>query len=203
LLLALALFAAGTWFAASARADGDPASDVLATQSLFLPQDASVRQAQQGQLQALVEEAGSGGAPIRVAVIASETDLGSVTELWRQPESYARFLGQELSLSYRGPVLVLMPNGYGVFKQAGLSDAERAALGGLPPPDARPGPAALEAVQRLAASAGHEVPLPNATSRAAGSSNDTVPWIVFAIGAALIAAAWTASLRVRPLGRSA
>jgi hypothetical protein len=199
--MALSLAFAG--FAGSARADGDPASDVLATQSLFLPQDAGVPQARQGELQALLEEARSGGAPIRVAVIASPADLGSVTELWRRPQSYAGFLGQELSLVYRGSLLVLMPDGYGVFKGAGLSSAEEAALAGLPAPGAKPGYAALDAVQRLAASSGHELTLPGTTSPSAGSSSDAVPWIVFAIGAALIAAAWTASLRVRPLRRSA
>jgi hypothetical protein len=199
----MAVLLAFTWFADSARADGDPASDVLATQPLFLPHDAGVPQAQQGQLQALLEVARSGGEPIRVAVIASGTDLGSITELWRQPQTYARFLGQELSLSYRGPLLVLMPNGYGVFKQTGLSRAEQAALAGIPAPGARPGAAALDAVQRLAASSGHAVALPNASSQSAGSSSDAAPWIVFAIGVALIGAAWTASLRARPLGRSA
>ncbi|HEX4281231.1 MAG TPA: hypothetical protein VHZ27_10725, partial [Solirubrobacteraceae bacterium] len=36
--------------ASSALADGDPASDVLATQPLFLPQDAGIPLAQQNQL---------------------------------------------------------------------------------------------------------------------------------------------------------
>ena len=37
----------------------------------------------------------------RVAIIASPPDLGSVTELWHQPQNYARFLAQELTLIYR------------------------------------------------------------------------------------------------------
>ena len=52
-------------------------------------------------------------------MIASPTDLGSVTELWRQPQNYARFLAQELSLLYRGPLLVVMPNGYGRYRLEG------------------------------------------------------------------------------------
>jgi len=31
------------------------------------------------------------------------------------PQSYARFLGQELSQVYRGAVVVTMPNGFGVY----------------------------------------------------------------------------------------
>lgn len=40
---------------APARADGDPASDVLATQPLFVPQDAAISLGQQGQLATLIE----------------------------------------------------------------------------------------------------------------------------------------------------
>jgi len=105
--------------AASARADGDPASDVLVSQTLFLPQDAGVPANQQAQLDALLHAAQQSGYQIRVALIASPTDLGSVTELWRQPQNYARFLAQELSLLYRGPLLVVMPNGYGLYRLAG------------------------------------------------------------------------------------
>ena len=54
-------------------------------------------------------------------MIASQSDLGSVTALWRQPELYARFLDQELSLAYRGPVLIVMPNGVGLASAAPLS----------------------------------------------------------------------------------
>ncbi len=89
-----------------ARGDGDPASDVLASQSLFLPQDAGISPTQQAQLAALLADARARGYPVRVAVIASAGDLGSVSALWRQPENYARFLGQELSLTYHGPRLV-------------------------------------------------------------------------------------------------
>ena len=72
-------------FATAARADGDPASDVLATQALFLPQDGGIPIGQQSQLTGLLQAAAQSGYPIRVAIIASKADLGSVTELWRQP----------------------------------------------------------------------------------------------------------------------
>jgi hypothetical protein len=106
LLLATVLGLAGDagWLTARAQADGDPASDVLATQPLFLPQDAGVTAAGQTRLQAELEAVQQGGVPLRMAVIASSTDLGSVTALWREPEAYARFLDQEsLSLRARPP----------------------------------------------------------------------------------------------------
>ncbi|MFZ1996693.1 MAG: hypothetical protein WAU75_21445, partial [Solirubrobacteraceae bacterium] len=112
-MLALAVAAAAP---ARALADGDPASDVLASQPLFLPADGGIPPARATQLSELVTAARRAGVPIRVAVIATQADLGSVTELWRQPQSYARFLGQELAEVYRGTVVVVMPAGTGVYR---------------------------------------------------------------------------------------
>ena len=36
--------------------------------------------------------------------------------LFRKPQRYADFLGQEIIYFYRGPLLVVMPNGYGIFQ---------------------------------------------------------------------------------------
>jgi hypothetical protein len=175
-----------------ARADGDPASDVLASQTLFLPQDAGLPTAQQAQLGALLATANRGGYPIRVAIIAAPTDLGSVNALWRQPENYARFLGQELSLVYRGPLLVVMPNGYGVL------NASPTALAGIPS-GGQIGVSTITAIQRLAATAGHKLTLPPTPATAHSRSADTIAWLVFGAGGALIALAWAASLHARPL----
>jgi len=84
-------------FATAARADGDPASDVLATQSVFLPQDAGIPIAQQGQLTSLLWASSSSGYPIRVAIIATKSDLGSVTdasEIRRPPPSSSSASGR-------------------------------------------------------------------------------------------------------------
>ena len=192
--------AAGS-FATSARADGDPASDVLATQPLFLPQDAGIPLAQQNQLTALLGAAASSGYQLRVAIIASSTDLGSVTELWRQPQTYARFLGQELSLVYRGPLLVIMPNGFGLESLNPAAPANPSALAGerIPAGGTGLGTVALTAIQRLAGASGHTVPIPAATATtSATDSGNTIPVIAFAIGLALIVLAWGASLRARP-----
>jgi hypothetical protein len=198
-LALLAIFALAAGLSTTpALADGDPASDVLASQQLFLPQDAQMPQRQQQQLAGLLQEAARSGYPVRVALIASPTDLGSVTELWRQPQNYAKFLGQELSLAYRGPLLVVMPNGLGLYN---FSHPPAAALA-TANPRAGLGAAALDAVRSLAAAAGHPLPLPTAgTTSAAGGS--ATPWIALAAGAILIALAWTASLRARPLRHGA
>ena len=197
-ILGLAL---GSQHPESARADGDPASDVLSGQTVFLPQDAGSSPKQQAQLGALLRAAQRSGYPIKVALIASSSDLGSVGELWRQPDNYALFLGQELSLVYRGRLLVIMPNGYGLYTHGGPVAAERSALTRLRAPGVGGlAAAALTTIQRLAAAAGHRLSVPDSAvaSGPSSSSSDTVPWIVFAIGAALIALAWTASLRARP-----
>jgi cytochrome oxidase Cu insertion factor (SCO1/SenC/PrrC family) len=153
LLLSAALLAG---FCAQARADGDPASDFLLSQQVFVLLQAGGTPPAQKALTEVVASANKAGFPIRVAVISSEYDLGSVSVLWKKPQTYARFLGIELSLAYKGPLLVAMPNGFG-FNWPGHSTA--AAYGVLAKVKAPPGEvgtltAAQAAVRRLAAAAG-------------------------------------------------
>ena len=131
-------------------------------------------------------------------MIASATDLGSVTELWRQPQSYARFLGQELSLVYRGPLLVVMPNGVGLYGFGRSLGASRASLRTVTA-GGDIGTVATGAIERLAAASGHPLPTPAAAAPAVSGSDDPGAWIALAIGAFLVLAAWVASLRARPL----
>jgi hypothetical protein len=60
---------------------------------------------------------------------------------------------------------------------------------------------ATDAVRGLAAAAGHSLPASTASnsSGSGGGSDDLVAWIVFALGGIVIVAAWTWSLRTRPL----
>ncbi len=193
--LAVAALAAGLP-AAAARADGDPASDVLASLPLFVPQDSSVTPARHAQLDSLLRAARRAGYPVRVALIASPSDLGSVGELWHQPQAYARFLAAELTLVYRGPLLIVMPNGYGV---AGTG-AKAAALRGARAPGGDLAGAAVDGVARLAAASGHHVAIPaQSQPESPDGSTDALAWIVFVLGAVAIAAAWVASLRARRL----
>jgi hypothetical protein len=196
----------------AARADGDPASDVLAGQSLFIPAGTGFAAAQQAQLRQVVAAARRAGYPIRVALIAQRADLGAITPLWRNPSGYARFLGTELSDVYRGALLVVMPTGYGVWivgrrsPPAAQLNRLGASLQGAPLPGTGPATAAaaVTAVRRMAASAGHPLPAPVATAlpAAPGSGGPGAVAIgALAAGAALIAAAWAVSLRARPWHR--
>jgi len=113
---ALALIAAvltATVAAQSVRADGDPASDYLLVQRVFVPYEGATAAKQQHDLVSAVTAANKAGFTIRVAVIYSNYDLGSVTVLWRKPRTYARFLGAELGFVYKQRLLIVMPNGFG------------------------------------------------------------------------------------------
>jgi len=189
---------------AAARADGDPASDVLVDQSVFLPWDADVPAARLTQVQEALATAAREGYPVRVAIVASSSDLGSITALWRRPQTYAEFLGRELSLVYGGRVLVVMPSGFGL-SQPGRPPAARemAAIASPPAPGSSLVADALAAVVRLAAASGHVVTVPAAagdTQPAAGAVGPApVAVLVVVGGVVLIAFAWTFSLRARPL----
>jgi hypothetical protein len=183
---------------AAASADGDPASDVLVSQGVFVPWDAGVPPRSEARLEAVVGAAAASGFPIRVALIASAKDLGSVTALWREPQTYAEYLGEELSLVFRGRVLVVMPDGVGVYP----GGAEDRGIGLVPRATAPRELAALAAttVERLAADAGHKLSISNVNrpAPAAASAPGPTPWIVFLAGLWLAAIAWWASLRARP-----
>jgi cytochrome oxidase Cu insertion factor (SCO1/SenC/PrrC family) len=149
-VLLAVLLVAGS--ARPARADGDPASDVLLTQRMFVPVDVTAPAAQQAALSRLLAVAGQTRFPVRVAVIDSAYDLGSVTVLWGKPQTYAQFLGIELSLVHRSPLLVVMPDGLG-FAWPGHATAWAAApLAGVRIATGGAGllSAAADAVQRLA-----------------------------------------------------
>lgn len=200
LIAALAAGALGG-AAASASADGDPASDVLVTQATFVPRDAGVPASAQQLLDTVVASAQARGAPIRVALIATPSDLGSVTALWQHPVAYASYLAEELSLLYRGAILVVMPGGFGFHAGAGWRSAVPAALGAVKPAQrgSRLAQAALQAVRALESADGHTLVV-ETPGRAAThtSSPDPAPWIAFVVGLWLIALSWWASLRARP-----
>ncbi len=189
---------------ATALADGDPASDVLVAQSVFLPQDGGIGAIQQERIAAVLGSAQRQGLAVRVALIATPSDLGSIGQLWRMPVSYARFLGEELSLVFHGTLLVVMPNGLGVYRVGGVPTAVQSAVASLPAPGSGSamGTAAVTAVQRLAAASGHRLSVGEVSAPRPASSSSVIggliAWLAFALGAALIAVAWTVSLRARP-----
>jgi hypothetical protein len=171
-----------------ARADGDPASDFLIAQSAFLPFDAKIDGARKDDLNALLEASKQAGFPIKVAVIATKVDLGAVPVLYRQPQRYARFLGQELHYWYKQPLLVVMPNGYGIYKDGVVSTAARRTLDSLAPPNTTDGnelvAAADRAVRRLARAHG----VPPAKLEVASSSSSSSDRLKIGIAVLAVAA---------------
>jgi cytochrome oxidase Cu insertion factor (SCO1/SenC/PrrC family) len=198
----------------AAQADGDPASDILLSQQLFLPSDTGGSRAQQTGLEAVVAQANRDRYPIRVAIIPDGYDLGSVTALWGKPQIYAQFLGIELSLVYRGPLLVAMPDGFG-FNWPGHSSASayrelgavRTGAGGAGLLEAT-----QDAVARLAGASGVKLSPPGiaasqaaterataaakGTARAAGETGIPIAAIIALVLAVVVAAGL--ALKVAP-----
>jgi hypothetical protein len=170
---------------AVARANGDPASDYLLIQSIFLPFNAKVDSGVTERLSKVITEAGKADFRIKVAVIGTRYDLGTAFSLYNKAQRYAEFLGLELSFQYRDRLLVVMPNGYG-FSLNGKPDAAGIkVVKRLPPPgtDAtKQVEGATSAIRRLAAAAGHPLPLDD------GGGSVTRDRIVIAAGAVALAA---------------
>lgn len=186
---------------APAAADGDPGSDVLVYQPLFLASDAGISVSEQVKLGGLLQDAQRAGFPIRVAIISGPSDLGAVTALWQKPQAYARFLGIELSLTYTGRLLVVMPGGFGfnwpghssaaAYRTlgqiriggggTGLANATEAAVGALATADGVKLPAASGAAASQPASAASQNSQPagsNSEPAASGASTDSLVAII-------------------------
>jgi hypothetical protein len=186
-----------------ARADGDPASDYLLTQQVFFPFDAKLPAAKQQQLAALVAAANRAGYTIRVALIWSSYDLGSITGLWRKPHIYARFLGAELGYVYKQRLLVVMPNGFGFNRPQHAATSEYALLATITIAPGQAGlvAAAETAVRRLAAASGVKVVPVAVASPAHRNSRDRTIIIVGAVAAIAVATLLRLALR-RSKGRA-
>jgi cytochrome oxidase Cu insertion factor (SCO1/SenC/PrrC family)/thiol-disulfide isomerase/thioredoxin len=178
---------------ATVLADGDPGSDVLVYQPLFVASDAGVSLPEQVKLGNLLRSSARSGVPIRVAIISHRNDLGAITGLWHRPQAYARFLGYELSLAYKGELLVVMPDGFGFNWPGHSTTAAAHVLGSIA---IRPGGAGLAAAAqagtlRLAAAAGVDLKPVSTTSggsaapaqSAATAGGATIPTITGASAA--------------------
>jgi hypothetical protein len=157
---ALVALAAALVAVPAAQANGDPASDVLITQQVFIPFEAPISKSAQDELVKTVAAANERGYKIRVAVIAFTGDLGTAVSLWRHPQSYSKFLGSELAFVYRNRLLISMPFGFGFYHGRKPVLKEKAVLAKIPPGKT---PTALtesttEAVRALAAADGVVLP---------------------------------------------
>ena len=137
-------------------------------------------------LKTVVDNARAAGYPIKVALIAAPSDLGTAFALWGKPDKYARFLGLELQFLYKGRLLIVMPDGFGFFHYAKQTPEARV----LKPLHVQQGTtglarSAVDAVAALARAAGHPIAVPPAKSQSSGLSDRTL--IVFAV-AVLVAA---------------
>ena len=166
--VALAVAAAVAAVAAgAARADGDPASDVLLSDNVFLSFQSPYGSEEGRTLEQLTAAAKRERFPIKVAVITQVPDLGAVGGLYGQAQRYADFLGREITFVYRGTLVVAMngrPGGFGVHGP-GATPAAKRALAELKLPHERLSAAELAklaavAVQRVAAASGHHLEAP-------------------------------------------
>jgi cytochrome oxidase Cu insertion factor (SCO1/SenC/PrrC family) len=157
--------------APAARADGDPGSDVLVYQNLFVASDSNISIAQQVELGDVLTSAARSGFTIRVAIIATPADLGAITQLWQKPASYASFLGIELSLAYSQRLLVVMPDGFGFNWDGHSTSAAYKVLGkvAIKPGGSGLATSAQTAVRALASASGVRLARP-AAGQAAGTT---------------------------------
>jgi hypothetical protein len=163
-VLVLGAIAAETVGIGIAIANGDPASDVLLQQDVFLPYQPQVCPQVKDALESATSKSSAAGYPIKVAVIGSPYDLGTEPSFFGHAPEYAAFLGKELRAFSPHlkrkltdvPLLVVMPQGLALWEVdprlnkivqqiAVSSNADTNAL-------AR---SAVKAVPKIATAAGH------------------------------------------------
>ncbi len=193
LVLLAASAAAGA--PAAARADGDPASDVLLSQSVFYPYAPNkVPDDLQTALDAQLKAAKAKGYELKVALIAAQTDMGSVPQLFTAPQKYADLLTSEIAFNTKPRVLVVLPSGLGGNNLGGKAGD---ALG---PVQVDPGAgaaglarAALQAIGALTRANGTPVPVPALASQTGkpgdggGDGGGPSPLLVFGLPVLLVA----------------
>jgi len=159
--------------AVPALADGDPASDYLLAQSTFLsPYDGHIPAAEANRLVAMLKSAKEQGFPLKLAVIVTRYDLGAVPILFRRPQTYAKFLAEEDYYYWRDELLVVMPNGYGLYKTKNLPVADKAVIAKLPAVSSTSGAELATAAERAltALAARRGLTLATSSSKPQGSS---------------------------------
>ncbi|HEY2370958.1 MAG TPA: hypothetical protein VGH82_00275 [Gaiellaceae bacterium] len=194
LLVALVLFCV---LGGTARADGDPASDYLLGTQVFIPFDLKLPKSSQQDLTTLVRDANASGYTIRVALIGSAYDMGSVTSLWLKPKPYAKFLGTELTFVYKNRLLVVMPNGFGFNRPGRSTTKEYATLSKIKIGSGPMGllTAAETGVQQLAAASGVTIKRTGDSSGGHSMPHDRLKIIVAAVALLAVAIALRLVLR--------
>jgi hypothetical protein len=167
--------------AAIAFADVDPPSDVLLLDNVYFPYQPRVCVELRNGLDQLTADAKKAHYPVKVALVSSATDLGGIPQEFGRPQEYAEFLHSEIGRQTKSVTLAAMPGGFGF---APPDNPEKAVLDKIKISDkadsnelAR---AALDAVPKLAAAAGHPVKKPNVGSKCSkkGGSSSALIFIV-------------------------
>ena len=170
---------------ATARADGDPASDFLLFGPYYVPLQPPPAKSVRDELNALLRGAATQKKPLRVAVIRSKEDLGAFPQLFGKPKDYARLLSNEIAFAYKGPLLIVMPGGFGTRH---ISADREKLLAGIKidstSPDAMTR-TTIDASRALLSAAGVDVSK-IAPPPAAASSGGTSVWVWVAIGAGVL-----------------
>lgn len=147
----------------AALADGDPASDVLISQDVYVPYFPAPSKAEARKLSRLLAQVRRDGYPMKVALIQTTGDLGANPDLLGRPAAYAKLLASELAAHVKRPYLLV------VMAQGGLAgnnlgpDADRILRGIDIDTEAQSDGlvrAALQAVAEVAAANGLETSLP-------------------------------------------
>ena len=191
LAVLLATVAAAAALAGQAGAHGDPASEYLVDHQAFFPLYETLPQETQLKLAALVRDANARGFAIRIAVIAGKRDLGTEGDAWRKPQTYANAVDADVVYYYKGRVLVVMPNGFGLRYPKHSTAAEQALLAkiAIAPTPVGLAAAATTAIERLAAAQGITVAPPeHVTTPAEQNRRDRL--VILVAVAALLLAGW-------------
>jgi hypothetical protein len=202
LVLALVLASLGL-AAASAPADGDPASDTLLIQQLYTPVSQKISAPVLAQLTSTITAANTAGFKIRVALILDRTDLGAVPQLFGHPTQYVHLLASELVYGWKGGVIAVQPSGIGVRNVTPLAKAQALmnTIAVAKPATADTlAEAATTAVRKLAAQDGKTLPAVTTTASTGSSSGGSSPWgwVEIAVPVVvLIAAAGVIVVRLR------
>jgi hypothetical protein len=160
----------------AALADGDPASDWLLSGASFLsPYDGKIPTAEQAKLKAMLASAQQQGLPLKLALIVTPYDLGSVPILFNQPQRYAKFLGLEDSYYWHDELIVVMPKGYGIYKSKDLPARDKSVIKRLAAPASKSGPDLAAAAEKAltAVAAAHGITL---STSSGGSSSSSSAW---------------------------
>jgi hypothetical protein len=187
-----------------AQADGDPASDVLLLQDSYLPYQPAVPKPVSNALNSTLKQLRKSGFPLKVAVIASKTDLGVVPQFLGRPQPYAGFLESEIAFNKPKQLLVVMENGYGT---AAIKPNIASAMTKVPKPKSNSaddlGRAAIDGAIALGTAAGHPVPKPKLPASSSGGGGGTSPAIIFGVPVLLLAIGGAlATLRARQTKRA-